>query len=103
MRQIRQSLSDLGPPRAAGVQYLLDDIYLYVAFQSSTKLPDCAADAPLLHFPALQHLVHHLRQAVAAIVVPDDVYFHGGQTQSPRTTLPVVPDVFPQKCSEIEV
>ena len=88
--------SDLGG-KTAGVQNLLDDIYLYGAVQSTTKLPNCAADTPLLHFPAIQHLVHHLWQAVAETVMLNSLYFHSGQTQSARATLPLAPDVFPQQ------
>lgn len=96
MRQICQSPSDLGG-RTAAVQYFLDDINLYVALQSSTQLPNCTADASLLHFPTIQHLVHHLWQAITVIVVLDGLYFHTCQTQSPRTTLPLGPNVFPQQ------
>jgi len=83
--------------RTAGVQDLLDDVHLDEALQSAAQLPDCVADASLLHFPPLQHLVHHLRQAVAVAVVLNGLDFHVGQTQAPRTALPRGPDVVPQQ------
>ncbi|TNN62557.1 hypothetical protein EYF80_027260 [Liparis tanakae] len=83
--------------RAAGVQDLLDDVYLDVALQGAAQLPDRAADASLLHFPPLQHLVHHLREAGAVVVVLDGLDFHFGQKQAPRTALPRGPDVVPQQ------
>lgn len=83
--------------RAALVQYFLDDLYLHVSNQSSAKLPYCTANASLLHFPALQHLVHHLWQTVALVVVLYDFYFHAGEAEVPRAALPVGADVVPQQ------
>lgn len=91
MKTLRQRSGHLG---VAAVQDLLDDIHLDVAIQSSTQLPDRAADAALLHPPSIQHLVHHLRQAVAEVVVLDGLYLHVGQTQAPCTVLPFFADVF---------
>lgn len=96
MRQNCPSSSDLGG-KTTGVQYFLDDVYLDVAIQCSTQLPNCAADASLLHFPTIQHLVHHLRKAIAVIIMLNGLYFHISQAQSPPTMLPFVPDVFPQQ------
>lgn len=64
--------------RTAGGQYFLDYIDLYAASQSSTQLPNRAANTSLLHFPLFQHLVHHLWQAVALIVMLNGLYFHLG-------------------------
>lgn len=96
MRQNCQCSSDWGG-KTTGVQYFLDDVYLDLSIKCSTQLPNCAADASLLHFPTIQHLVHHLRQAIAVIVMLNGLYFHSSQAQSPPTTLPFVPDVFPQQ------
>lgn len=90
-----ERLSDLGG-RTAGVQYFLDDIYLYVTIQSTTKLPNSAANTSLLHFPPIQHLMHHLGEAVTETVVLNGLYFHTAQTQSPCTSLPFFTDVVPQ-------
>lgn len=80
--------------RTAGVQYFLDYVDFNASFQSSTQLSNCAAYTSLLHFPAVQHLVHHLWQAVTEVVMFNGLYFHLGQTQSSRTTLPLESDVF---------
>lgn len=90
------SSSDRGG-RTAGVTNAVDDVYLHLALQSATKLPDGAAHPPVLHLPLLQHLVHHLWQAVAVTVMLDGLYFHGGQIQSARKTLPFGSDVFPHQ------
>lgn len=83
--------------RTAGVQYFLDYIDFNASFQSSTQLSNRAAYTSLLHFPAVQHLVHHLWQAITVVVMFNGLYFHLGQTQSPRTTLPLKSNVFSQQ------
>jgi len=83
--------------RTAFVQYFLDDVNFYISLQSSTKLPNCTADTSLLHFPALQHLVHHLWQAVTVVVVLYGFYFHTTQAQAACTRFPMDPNVVPQQ------
>lgn len=62
--------------RAARVQYLLDDIHINVTFQCSAQLSDRAANSALLHLPLIQHLVHHLGEAIAGIVMANGIDFH---------------------------
>lgn len=81
--------------RITQVQYLLDDIYFYIFVKSSTKSPNGTTLGSLLHFPVLQHLVHHLWQAVAAVVMFYGFYFHLGQAQAPRASFPFIPHVLP--------
>lgn len=87
-----KSSSHLGG-RTTGVQYFLDYIYFYATFQSLTQLAYSAANTSLLHFPTIQHLMHHLGQAIPVKVVLNGLYFNAGQTQPPCTTLPFSTDV----------
>lgn len=77
----------------AGVQDFLNEVYLYVALQSCQQLPDGAADASLLHLPAIQHLMHHLWQAVAVKVVLNGLDLHVGEAQAASAALPLSTDV----------
>lgn len=80
-----------------GEQQVEQQVHLDAFFERPVEPAHGAAHTALLHAPALQHLVHLLAQAVAAVVVVDGVHLHVGQAQAPGAALPVAGDVFPEQ------